>query len=208
MPAISGVYQILNKINGKCYVGSSVNVEKRLRGHFDRLRKGKHTSHLQNAFNKYGEDAFETHVLKKCSILMLLVWEQRFINRLKPEYNNVPIAGNTLGYRSTKEQIEANRARNIGKTLSKETKDRIGASVKGQQVWWIGKSHTEEAKAKMSLARKGKKLSAEHKAKISSAAKVFNLGNSNAKGATRSQDVRNKISKSLKKFFKRSKNAK
>ena len=36
----SGVYQIVNKTNGKRYVGSSVNLKKRIRLHFAELRKG------------------------------------------------------------------------------------------------------------------------------------------------------------------------
>ena len=35
---LSGIYRILNKINGNCYIGSSLNVEKRYKHHLSTLR--------------------------------------------------------------------------------------------------------------------------------------------------------------------------
>lgn len=47
-----GVYSILNLKTNWCYIGSSVQVERRVEEHFDRLRKRKHNNtRLQNAFN-------------------------------------------------------------------------------------------------------------------------------------------------------------
>jgi len=53
-----GVYAILNKINGKLYVGSSENMPRRKTCHFRELRNGVHRNcHLQSAFNSYFEFA-------------------------------------------------------------------------------------------------------------------------------------------------------
>lgn len=50
-----GIYQIQNKINGKIYIGQSIDIEKRLKQHLRYLRKSQHyNSHFQNAFDKYG----------------------------------------------------------------------------------------------------------------------------------------------------------
>lgn len=35
---LSSIYRILNKINGNCYIGSSLNVEKRYKHHLSTLR--------------------------------------------------------------------------------------------------------------------------------------------------------------------------
>ena len=52
-------------MNGKKYVGSAVNFKRRRRKHRKSLRKGTHHSpHLQNAWNKYGEDNFKFDVLE------------------------------------------------------------------------------------------------------------------------------------------------
>lgn len=90
----SGVYQILNLVNGHCYIGRAYDLKKRKRDHFDALRKGKYgISHWQNAFNKYGEKAFRFIVLDYIEDRKTLgFWEQVYFFLLKPEYNSNPIA--------------------------------------------------------------------------------------------------------------------
>jgi group I intron endonuclease len=67
---ICGIYKIVNKVTGQCYVGQSQRVRKRLKEHFRLLRWGKHTNpHLQNAYNKYGSDAFYGAVEVECKNL-------------------------------------------------------------------------------------------------------------------------------------------
>jgi group I intron endonuclease len=54
-----GIYKIINVINNKFYVGSAVDFKRRKTRHFSELRTKKHNnSKLQNAWNKYGEQAF------------------------------------------------------------------------------------------------------------------------------------------------------
>jgi group I intron endonuclease len=60
----TGIYQILNKVNGKSYVGSAVNIKKRWAVHRHTLRNNKNSPHLQKAWNKYGEESFEFNVLE------------------------------------------------------------------------------------------------------------------------------------------------
>ena len=63
------------------------------------------------------------------------------------------------------------RFNNIGKSHSEETKAKMSAAKKGKPSPTKGKSHSEETKAKMSAANKGKSPSDETKAKISAAKK-------------------------------------
>lgn len=72
---------------------------------------------------------------------------------------------------------EKNKGQGLGRTLSEETKKKIGASKKGN-VYNVGRKHTEEARKNMKLASKlrpptmlGKKQSEETKMKISLALK-------------------------------------
>lgn len=76
-----GVYQILNVLNGKVYVGSSVHMGNRRYNHFWSLRANKHyNAHLQRAYNLYGEDNFIFEVLEYCSPDSVLEREQYYID--------------------------------------------------------------------------------------------------------------------------------
>ena len=58
------IYMILNKENGKIYVGRTANPANRKRGHFSELRRGVHGNpKLQFAYNKYGKNAFVFDVI-------------------------------------------------------------------------------------------------------------------------------------------------
>lgn len=86
-----GIYQIKNNINNKLYIGSSCNIEKRFLAHKNLLKRNKHHSiHLQNAWNKYGEENFTFDILEITNIDNLLEKENYFLNTLlkSNEYMN------------------------------------------------------------------------------------------------------------------------
>lgn len=61
------VYQILNKVNNKSYIGSSIHVEKRWRQHINcskNINDPHYTYPLYQAFRKYGLDNFEFNILR------------------------------------------------------------------------------------------------------------------------------------------------
>ena len=62
----SCVYQIINIINNKVYIGETTRGELRWKNHLSCLRGNRHENKLlQKDFNKYGEEAFEWSVLKE-----------------------------------------------------------------------------------------------------------------------------------------------
>ena len=66
----SGIYQIKNNINGGVYFGRSVDVADRMTHHRNELRRGVHRNkRLQNAWNKYGENAFKFECVWKKSLM-------------------------------------------------------------------------------------------------------------------------------------------
>lgn len=80
----SGIYQITNKINGKKYIGSSKDIYKRWYQHKYELNKNKHgNKHLQNAWNKYGQDSFEFEIIEECEPEKRLYLEQFYIDKYK-----------------------------------------------------------------------------------------------------------------------------
>lgn len=65
---MTGIYKIINLINNKVYIGQPVNIEKRWYGHKQDLIKQYHNNkHLQNAWNKYGENSFKFEVIEECN---------------------------------------------------------------------------------------------------------------------------------------------
>jgi group I intron endonuclease len=63
----SGIYCIRNLSNNKVYIGKSKNIYKRIHQHLYDLKNGRkknENQYLMNAWNKYGNDAFEYFVLE------------------------------------------------------------------------------------------------------------------------------------------------
>ena len=66
------------------YIGQSINIEKRWRGHKCELNHNRHRNgHLQNAWNKYGEENFMFSVLEECQRNELDEKEIYWIDRRK-----------------------------------------------------------------------------------------------------------------------------
>ena len=84
-----GVYKITNKINGKFYIGSSINITDRELRHKSDLSCGTHHSeHLQRAYDKYGKENFKFEILELCNEEDVVKREQYYLDKLKPyDYN-------------------------------------------------------------------------------------------------------------------------
>jgi len=58
-----GVYRVVDRSTGQCYVGQSRRVKKRIGEHFRLLKKGIHPNpHLQSAFDSAPADAFTAEI--------------------------------------------------------------------------------------------------------------------------------------------------
>jgi group I intron endonuclease len=116
-PKMSGIYEIVNLVNGKRYVGSAVNLSLRWRQHLRGLRAKQHANrHLQSSFDKHGEASFEFRVIEMCDTGALIDQEQAAIDRLNPAFNICQTAGSTRG-----------------RVHTGETKAKIGARLRGSK---------------------------------------------------------------------------
>jgi group I intron endonuclease len=184
----TGIYLITNTANGKRYVGSAVQLRKRWKAHRSDLRAAKHhCRHLQNAWNKYGGEAFTVSVLEFTEAGALIEREQFWIDRLSPEYNTLRVAGSCLGSVHTPEtraKISAalmGHKINVGRKHRPETIAKIKAANTGQkrtpeQVERIraagtGRVMSPEARAAMSRSRTGQKRSHETRARLAESAR-------------------------------------
>lgn len=140
----SGIYIITNTVNGKRYIGSSVDIHRRWVTHKRELRRGIHYNPvLQRAWDKYGESAFEFSILLLCTKDDTLLNEQRCLDEMKPEYNICTCTTATM----------------LGRTFTEEHKRKIGDANRGTV-------HTAETRKKMGDAHKGIKWSEEHRIKM------------------------------------------
>lgn len=76
----SGIYCILNIVNNKVYIGSSKNIQSRIKTHKKNLRTKKHENkYLQSSWDKYGESMFYFFVLEICPEELLIDKEKEWI---------------------------------------------------------------------------------------------------------------------------------
>jgi hypothetical protein len=127
----SGIYRFTNTINGKSYIGSSVNLRKRFNHYYSgsSLLRTKTTSAISNALLKYGYSNFTLEILEYCDPSDTIKREQHYLDLLKPEYNILSIAGSSLGRKHT-ESTKA-KLRAISLNFSEETKKKIGEAQLG-----------------------------------------------------------------------------
>lgn len=90
-----GIYFIKNIVTDKVYIGSSRDIQKRIRSHKACLDKNKHHSKkLQKSYNKYGKNFFIFEILEICDVQDLERIEKEWITYFD-SYKN--------GYNSTDE---------------------------------------------------------------------------------------------------------
>jgi len=199
---VSGIYQIKNKMNGHCYIGSSNNIRERWRKHiYDLDRDRHHSCHLQNAWKKYGSTCFEFSVIELCFIFELIFREQHYLDILKPEYNILPNARSRIGYKASPETRAKMSLAQMGNKKGLNRKHTPEELVK-MSIANTGKKHSPKTRAKISASNKGriapnlgKKASLEARANMSAG----QIGNTNKLGYKASEETRKKLSDFAKK---------
>lgn len=150
---MQGIYKIRNKVNGKYYVGSSVNVEDRWVGHRRALDSCGHRNiYLQRAWNQYSEDNFEFVLTEEIKdVDNLRPTEQKYLDEGFEEgilYNVARVATASMqGRRHTQAAREKMSKALIGRKFSEEHKAKLGKA-------FLGRKCSVETRAKISLARK------------------------------------------------------
>lgn len=101
----TGIYRWVNKINGKTYVGSAVEIVVRLYAYYSVKRLNGSNMAIYKALLKYGHSNFRLEIIEYCEPENAVSREQYYIDLLKggPDYNLNPIAGSRLGYKHNQE---------------------------------------------------------------------------------------------------------
>lgn len=180
------------------YIGSSVNMQTRVREHVRLLNLTQHSNqHLQAAWDKYGAGAFTFDVLE--AVLdkhLLYAIEQKWLDQHRTYlaqngYNKAK--DTTAPQRGLKRSAETcakigvtkrgNKYR-LGAIVPQEMRDRIAAKLRGSKA-------SDETRAKLSAVRKGVPHSPEWAAKIGAA----------HRGKVIPQEMRDRISATLRKRY-------
>lgn len=114
---IAGIYKWQNKINGKCYIGQSIDLGSRLRHHINNYKHHRYDNPLYRAFNKYGIDSFTVDILyfqknptpevKQLLDLLEIGYIEKYNSYGNTGYNQTRGGdAGILGYKFTKEQRE------------------------------------------------------------------------------------------------------
>lgn len=133
----SGIYCFLNKTNGNFYIGSSVNLRRRIVWEYYANKNSGSSMVIVKAIKKYGLKNFELLFLEFCDKNELLSREDYFIQLYNPPYNILQKAGSLLGYKHSQESL-----------------NKMSESQKGGKHYFYGKIHTQETLAKMIEANK------------------------------------------------------
>src|SRR5258708_3244963 len=170
IPPSAGIYKIICIPTKKIYIGSAVNLHRRENAHWYLLGLNKHTNpHLQNAWNKYGEQAFVFEVVELVLPLDPTNREQYWLNKLKPfgrkGFNiardaTAPTRGRpvNLGRKHTPEEIENMKSRKA--SLETRARKRQSALARGYSPEAV------ESMRQANLGRKKPKQSPEHIEKL------------------------------------------
>jgi group I intron endonuclease len=187
-----GIYQIINKLDGRVYIGSSNNLKSRKYRHFLLLNNNNHDNiYLQRSYNKV-KSKYEEKNIKNYFIFEiikriekyedkeklkeeLLKWEQHYLDVFiikgnidkKRCYNLCPTVINKLGFRHTKETINKLRESHLGKKHTEETKQKMSISKSKENHPFYNKIFSEEHINKLRESHLGKKHTEETKQKMS-----------------------------------------
>lgn len=177
------VYKIYFEYNPyRVYIGSTVNSDKRKYKHFWELKNNSHhNEHLQRVYNKHLNEKLIFEAIEEIEDCLELITQETYwyyYYKDKEEYEvfnfNAPEIPPMYGKKLTKEHkrkiSKGNKGKNHGgkgKKLSENTKRKISKAMKGENNPNYNKHPSEETRKKMSKSQKGKKLTEEHKRKIS-----------------------------------------
>jgi group I intron endonuclease len=177
----------------KSYIGQTIN---NVNERWKNGRGYKNSTKFARAINKYGWNSFNHEIIgvvestsKEQLILDLNEWETYYISKYDSFHN---------GYNST-------TGGDSGMTMSEESNYKKSITKIGKLNPMYGKTHTEEARQRISDSSKGRKLDEETRQKISDSRKgikfsdehLANLSTSHI-GNTHSEETKKKMSNSRK----------
>lgn len=177
----SGIYSLIHSESGRRYVGSSLNIKKRIKWHIWRANSGWNMC-IHRAMRQFGIDSFSCEILEECNKDNLLEREAHWI----AFFNAASVNGfNTM----------AKPTAIYDRVTSDATKARISAAKKGHVVtaetrMKLSIANTGKKFPAASIAKKGKRLSAESIEKRSATMRMIRMLGDVLRGKVQKSDIR------------------
>jgi group I intron endonuclease len=165
------LYCITNTVNGKFYIGQSIEPRKRWWAHKNEATKDKPISIISCAIKKYGTEVFEFEIIAECKTWddandMETLLVSQYDCQVPKGYNVAPgginspkteewkrkVSQTLMGHEVTQESREKLSKSHMGKVLTEEHRKNIGIASSLR-------IHTEETKKKLSEINMGNKNS-------------------------------------------------
>lgn len=148
----SGVYCLINNINGHAYVGSSINLRSRMRSYLNNtFLKSKQNINMPitKALLKYDQSNFTLLILEYVESQSLTIRETFYITHVMPYYNVLKQGYSSLGYKHTEETKKLLSQLGKNRIHTDKTKVLIARALIGENNPFYNKSHSIESKIKM-----------------------------------------------------------
>nr|YP_010835447.1 hypothetical protein QLP32_mgp14 [Perenniporia fraxinea]WFS78680.1 hypothetical protein [Perenniporia fraxinea] len=148
----TGVYCLVNLINGHIYIGSSTNLALRMRNYLNTsFLKNKRNKNMPiiRALLKYGQDNFSVLIIEYVDVKNLAFRETHYIIHLLPYYNVLKQGYSSLGYKHTEETKQILSELSKNRVHSLKTKALISRALIGDNNPFYNQNHSVESKLRM-----------------------------------------------------------
>nr|QJQ35199.1 GIY-YIG endonuclease [Fusarium ramigenum] len=152
----SGIYCLINKINGHSYIGSSINLASRMKNYLNNtFLKSRQNANMPivKALLKYGQSNFTLLIVEYVEPQVLTVRETYYITSILPYYNVLKQGYSSLGYKHTEETKQLLSELASNRVHSDTTKGLIAKALTGENNPFYNKSHSMESKVRMMEAK-------------------------------------------------------
>lgn len=171
------IYMITNITNGLKYIGQTNRpLEARWKAHLSKARFGSSTF-FHKHIRESGEESFKAELLCEVAAEDADRIESEYISSLRTAesefgYNRVLVGIKGPRNEEYRKELSARmigNQRGAGHKRSEEHKEAISKAHSGKPSWALGKKFSDEHKARIGAASKGRRLSEDAKARIGAA---------------------------------------